>query len=99
MNNKQLLCQRTMNDIGTIVSEDLKWKSNIEAMIKKANSRLWLLKRTLGWDAPAKAKRTAYISMVCLILEYNSVIWNPSDKNTLGIYLPLKKSNEKPQTL
>ena len=69
-----------MNDLGTIVNKDLKWKTNIEAMIKKANSRMWLVRRTLGWDAPTKAKKLAYISMVRSILEYNSIIWSPTDK-------------------
>ena len=83
MKQLKLTRQSTMNDLGTTVSEDLKWKVNIEAMIKKANSRLWLVRKTLGWDAPLKAKCTAYLSMVRSILEYNSVIWNPSDKNTI----------------
>ena len=61
MNDQRLLSQKTMNELGTIVSEDLKWNSNIDSMIKKANSRLWLVRRTLGWDTPTKAKRTAYI--------------------------------------
>ena len=47
MNQLQLARQSSMNYLGTIVNEDLKWTTNINAMIRKAHSRLWLVRRTL----------------------------------------------------
>jgi len=72
-----------MNDLGILVTKDLKWKTHINKSISRANQRLWLIARTLGYDAPLKAKRTAYISMVRPIVEYGSVIWNPTDKESI----------------
>jgi len=83
MKGAPLIRQKDMNDLGLIVAEDLKWKLHINKIISKANQRLWLIIRTLGFDAPMKAKKTAYVSMVRSILEYGSVIWNPTNKEAM----------------
>ena len=72
LHSKPLLPKTTMNDLGIIVSKDLKWKPHINKIISEANQRLWLLIRTLGYDAPKKANKMAFISMVHSILEYSS---------------------------
>jgi len=83
MSQQPLLRVEDMNDLGVIVSSDLKWKHHCNKIIAKAKQRMWLIIRTLGFDAPAKAKKMAYVSMVRSILEYGSVLWNPSDKDTI----------------
>ena len=84
MENHPIRSEKTMNDLGIIVSIDLKWHSHIDKMIKKANQRLWLIIRTLGYDAPMKAKKMAYVSMVRSILEYGSSVWSPGDKESIA---------------
>ena len=66
-----------------LILYDLRWTQHIDKIISKANQRLWLTIRTLGYDAPQKAKRLSYINMVRSILEYNSPIWSPQDKEGL----------------
>jgi len=83
LHNTSITHQHNMNDLGIYVNSDLKWKVHINKMTAKANQRLWLLVRTLGYDAPPKAKKMAYISMVRSLLEYGSVLWNPTDKESM----------------
>ena len=83
MNNTALSALNTMNDLGVLVTNNLRWTQHIDKIISKANQRLFLTIRTLGYDAPQKAKRLTYISMVRSILEYNSPIWTPQDKENL----------------
>ena len=83
MNYLCLSSLTTMNDLGVLITKDLKWTSQINKIISQANQCLWLTIRTLGYDAPLKAKKLAYISMVCSILEYNSPAWSPQDKENL----------------
>ena len=73
--------EQNRNDIGVIISCDLKWRPNIDRLIKKASQRLLI--RTLGQEVLIKAKGLAYIHMVRSILEYNSVIWNPTNKEPI----------------
>ena len=83
MNTVAIRSEDSMNDLGIMVSTNLKWHTHIDKMIKRANQRLWLIIRTLGYDAPLKAKKTAYVSMVRSILEYGSVVWSPLDKDSI----------------
>jgi hypothetical protein len=72
------------NDLGIEVRNDLKWSSHIDKIVKKAKQRLGLIIRTLGFDAPRRAKQTAYISLVRSILETGSQLWSPHDKDSLS---------------
>ena len=56
MDNTPIRNEDVMNDLGILVSTNLKWHTHIDKMIKKANQRLLLIVRTLGYDAPMKAK-------------------------------------------
>jgi hypothetical protein len=69
-----------MIDLGVTVTNDLKWTDHITTMCKKAEGRLWLIIRTLGFHSPIIAKKTAYIALIRSILEYSSPIWNPKYK-------------------
>jgi hypothetical protein len=73
----------TMGDLGITVSSNLRWTQHINQIITKAHQRLGLIIRTLGYDAPQKAKQNAYVAMVRSVLEYGSSIWSPVDKDTL----------------
>ena len=84
MDDTAIRSEDVMNDLGILVSSNLKWHNHIDKMIRKANQRLWLIIRTLGYDAPMKAKKMAYISMVRSIVEYGSVVWSPGDKDSIA---------------
>jgi hypothetical protein len=68
----------TFNDLGIHVSNDFSWKFHIQNLVSKANRRLGLVKRILGYRAPLKAKLVLYKSLIQSVLMYGSVICCPS---------------------
>ncbi len=71
--------------LGVMVSDDLKWSKHISLITGKANSTLAFLRCNLK-SCPRALKETAYISMVCSVLEYCAPVWDPyleGDKNNM----------------
>ena len=54
-------------------------------MVKKANTNLYFIRRTLGPQAPAKAKIILYKAIVRSQLEYGSIIWCTISKLNLEL--------------
>ncbi len=75
----------SFNDLGIIVDKNLKWDNYIKSKVSKANSMLGLVKRTLGFRAPIKAKKLLYNSLVKSVFDYGSIIWNGCSKECLGL--------------
>ena len=72
-------------DLGVKVCSTLKWNKHIESIVKKAYQRIWLIIRTVGFDAPIKTKKILYITLVRSILEFGSTIWNPTSKGLMEL--------------
>ena len=72
-----------MLDLGITVSSNFAWGKHIEKITAKAEQRLWLVIRAIGFHAPIKAKALTYMAMVRSILEFGSVVWSPSHKHHL----------------
>jgi hypothetical protein len=81
LDNQILETVEGITDLGVTVSSDLKWNKHITSTCKKAEGRLWLVIRTIGFYSPVPAKKAAYIAMIRSILEYCSPVWNPRYKN------------------
>jgi hypothetical protein len=81
LDNHTLESVNDMLDLGVTITTDFKWSTHINNICKKAEGRLWLIIRTLGFFSPIIAKKTAYIALIRSILEYSSQIWNPKYKN------------------
>ena len=64
--------------LGVIISNDLKWNKNTEYLIKKANSRMQLLRKVAEFSTSVEDKRTIYILYIRSILEQSSVVWHSS---------------------
>ena len=64
-----------MRLLGVIVSSDLKWRSNTTVMIKKAFSRLWILRRLKPLGASTMELLDVYQKQVRCIVEYASSVW------------------------
>ena len=62
--------------LGLIVSSDLSWSKNTQYLIKRANSRMELLRRIAGFNAPTKDLVQIYITYIRSILEQSCVIWH-----------------------
>ena len=63
------------------LTESLKWSSHITKITKKATTTLNFLRRNLK-NFPHECRKTAYISLVCSILNYGHIVWDPYLKET-----------------
>jgi len=95
MNNNPLSRVHTMNDLGILVNQHLKGQTHIDKMIKKANQCLWLVIRTLGFDAPVKAKNCIHLNGTV-----NNRIWlSPMESHRQRHYIRNRESPKKSHKL
>ena len=64
-------------DLGIIVQSKLLWNEHCIMLIKQANQRLGLLRRTLYFTNNVQKRRVFYISLVRSIFEHGSSVWKP----------------------
>ena len=62
--------------LGIILHSDLSWVDHVNYMVKKAWKALHFTMRILK-KGNSNTKSLAYMSLVCLILEYGAVCWDP----------------------
>lgn len=75
INGEELERVDSINDLGITINKDLKWNCHAKNIVKKANSTLWLIKRSIGYHAPSNVKRQLYVSLVRSLLEYCTQVW------------------------
>ena len=76
MNDCVLPVVRKMKLLGTIICDDLKWDENTTFLIKKANSRLLLLRKATQYTNLIEDLRSIYLSHIRVILEQSCAIWH-----------------------
>ena len=64
--------------LGVIITDDLKWDENTEYLVKKANSRMELLRKVASFTSSIDDKKTIYIQYVRSILEQSCQVWHSS---------------------
>ena len=64
--------------LGTIISKDLKWDENTSELIKKANSRMCLLRAVSKFNPPRSDLKTIYIQYIRSIIEKSCILWHSS---------------------
>ena len=62
--------------LGTIIQNDLKWDSNTAYIVKRANSRMILLRKLSEFGAPKDDLKTIYVSYIRSILVQSAVVWH-----------------------
>jgi len=62
--------------LGVIISSDLRWDKQVNAVTRKASGTLNFISRNL-WFCPQEAKSIAYQSLVRSTLEYSACAWDP----------------------
>ena len=62
--------------LGVILSNDLRWEKNTEYIIKKANSRMELLRRASRFCSNKEELKTIYIAFIRSVLEFSSNVWH-----------------------
>ena len=64
--------------LGTIISNDLKWDKNVKNIVKKANSKMELLRKAIQFGASTEDLKLIYFSYIRSQLEQTSTLWHSS---------------------
>ena len=64
--------------VGITITSNLKWNENTKRMVKKATSRLWMLRRLKAIGASTDELLEVYLLQVRSVLELAVPIWHPS---------------------
>ena len=64
--------------LGVILRSDLSWNSNTNYMVKRANKKLWSLKRLKRLGANSKDLTDVYIKQIRSLLEFSVPVWHSS---------------------
>ena len=78
LNNENIEVVDESKLLGTIIQNNLKWDSNTAYIVKRANSRMILLRKLSEFGAPKEDLKVIYISYIRSILEQSSVVWHSS---------------------
>ena len=61
--------------LGTIIQEDLKWTSHVSAQVKKANQRLYFLRKLAEFNLGAEVRKLFYSSVIESVLLFGVTVW------------------------
>ena len=64
--------------LGVMVRSDLSWSSNTNYIVKRANSKLWILRRLKKLGADEEDLKEIYIKQIRSILEFAVPVWHSS---------------------
>ena len=64
--------------LGLTITSDLKWGSNTENLVSKANKRLWILRRLKNLGASQDALLEVYTKQIRSVLELGVPVWQGS---------------------
>ena len=64
--------------LGVIIRSDLSWGSNTAYMVKRANTKLWCLRRLKKLGASTSDLLDVYIKQIRSLLEFAVAVWHPS---------------------
>ena len=67
-----------MKLLGLVLRNDLKWNSNTSVMIRKAYTKLWMIRRLQAHGANLEDLKDVYIKQIRSILEFGVPVWNSS---------------------
>tara|TARA_B110000881_G_C18538833_1_gene497307 strand:+ start:57 stop:1292 length:1236 start_codon:yes stop_codon:yes gene_type:complete len=68
--------------LGVNIHKNLSWNHHINSITNKANSTRAFLQRNI-YQCPRKTKELCYKTLVRPILDYSSIIWDPSTANNI----------------
>ena len=76
INGEVIKQEHTQKDLGVLMSDDLKPAKHVEAIVKKANQRIGLFKRSFTGFSSKKVS-LYYKHIIRPVLEYGAPAWNP----------------------
>ena len=78
LNNQNLEVVQKTKVMGVQLTDDLKWHENTLELVKKANSRMILLRKVASFGASIDDMKNIYILYIRSILEQSCVVWHSS---------------------
>jgi ribonuclease P/MRP protein subunit RPP40 len=84
INGTQIPVHNSCVDLGVITNDDLSFRDHINIIVSKAQQRTGVLLRGFV-SRRLDIMRTAFVAYVRPLLEYNSVVWNPSQKQFIDL--------------
>ena len=73
--NEDLQVVEQMRLLGIHITSDLKWQTNTQNMITKANSKLWVLRRLKNIGAKDEDLLDVYCKLIRCHLEFAAPVW------------------------
>ena len=64
--------------LGLVLRDDLSWKSNTAELIKRAYSRMLIIKNLVKFDIPLVDLVQIYILYIRSVMEQSAVVWHPA---------------------
>ena len=84
LNGEPLNCVTDHSYLGILLSSSISFSPHINNIVVKASKMLNFILRNLS-KCSKEVKSTAYLSLVCPILEYSSSVWDRPEPNMLKI--------------
>ena len=78
LNNEYLEVVKKAKILGLVITDDLKWEENTAYLVKKAYSRMELLRRAASFTTNIDDLKKIYILYIRSILEQSCVVWHSS---------------------
>ena len=77
----EITCKCSVNDLGIIITNNLKWDSHINERLSKAQQQLFFLKRIVPFSSNTRVKVSLYKNYILSILLYASNVWFSNSPN------------------
>jgi hypothetical protein len=84
MNGTDLELVSCIKDLGVDITRSLTWDTHIHKVIAKANSKMGMIRRTVGYSAPTKVTLPLFNTLVRSNLEYCSVLWSGTSRQNIS---------------
>ena len=78
LNNNNIEQVKSIKLLGTYITDDLKWNMNTKFLVKRAYSRMELLRQLTNFTKSKKDKLQIYKVYIRSVLEQSSVVWGSS---------------------
>ena len=76
LNNKNIETVKEIKLLGTLITDDLKWGKNSKFLVKRAYSRMELLRQMANFTKSTKDKMHIYKVYIRSVLEQSCVVWH-----------------------
>lgn len=99
LNNTPIVSVTEQNDLGVIISEDLKWEKHIRSITKKANSMVYLIKRAFV-NINENNIIPLFKTYIRPLMEHGVSVWNPHLKKDIDVLERIqRKATKIPKSL